>query len=287
MEALHIHKSAFIDHRIFRPLLSGPKKYNAVHVANVRQWKRHRLAWGVPRVAVVTYDYGEGGDQYQELAGYRDLAYGNFTRSEGQVRLDGVDHSAFARLSRMSLSPEEVREVICNSACGLILSAVEGCNSASAEYLLCGIPVVTTPSLGGRSELYDPRHVAIVNPTPAEVEAAVQRFNELQIDPTEVRESVMSKLREHRRRFIAWLCCISNKDLFGQADQDFWIPQFTNKLLGRSEVDPFYDHGLTFLHRADNLRRATLQLANTNLFNFSFSLILLHVVTYVVTSYSC
>jgi hypothetical protein len=52
----------------------------------------------------------------------------------------------------------EVREIpawLNQARVGLCLSAYEGCMRASAEYLLCGLPIVSTPNIGGRDRLAD------------------------------------------------------------------------------------------------------------------------------------
>jgi hypothetical protein len=217
LQAFHIHKNAFIDDKIFRPDISIKKLYSAVHIANVEKFKRHHLAWSVPKIAVVTYGYKEKFD-YDVLSGYKDLAYANFTQKDSGIELGPY------------LATEEVRDIICASNCGLILSAEEGANNASTEYMLCGVPVITTPSRGGREVLFDSRHVRIVEPDANQINLAVKQMQVRPINPFEIRESVMRKMKVHRRRLIEILNLISGKDLLIQANEEYWIPQFTNKL---------------------------------------------------------
>lgn len=222
LDGLHVHTNAFIDHRIFRPV-AVRKQLRAAHVANTEAFKRHRLAWNVEDIGVVTYDPRQSGD-FSELLGYRKLGFANFRLVDGQCR--------FAR----RLSPSEVATVVSASRCGLILSAVEGQNNASTEYLLCGVPVISTPSIGGRDAFFDPAHSTIVEPDPRAIEAAVERYQTDSPDPFQVRESVMRKIRAHRKRFLGWLSAVSDRDLLAQADEDAWIPEFTDKLKKRVEV---------------------------------------------------
>lgn len=222
LDGLHVHTNAFIDHRIFRPT-RHEQRLPAVHVANAEPFKRHRLAWGVEGIGVVAYTWRNHG-QLAELLGYRRLGFANFQITDGQCRLG------------RRLSPREVAIVVSASRCGLILSELEGQNNASTEYLLCGIPVVSTPSVGGRDAMFDPAHTRIVEPDPQAVEAAVADYQTSVPDPLEIRAAVMHKIREHRRRFIAWLSEIAERDLLESADEDCWIPQFTNKLKQRARV---------------------------------------------------
>lgn len=222
IDALHIHQNAFIDEKIFLPRVFMPKKYDAVHNANVHPFKRHQLAWQTENIAIVTY---LAGDHPVEgaLSGYRDIAYCN---------VDGNGRATH-------LNPEQVSKVLCQSICGIILSEKEGANFASAEYLFCGIPVVSTPSKGGRDEFFDVRHVTIVDPDPASVAKAVQQWKENPIEPQEIRAAVLAKAREHRRRLLGWLCAISNQDLFADVDENFWSPIFVNKLVDDMEVGSY------------------------------------------------
>lgn len=222
LDGLHVHTNAFIDHRIFRPV-SVRKQLRAVHVASAEAFKRHWLAWNVENIGVVTYDAMHSGN-FSEVLGYRKLGFANFRIVDGQCR--------FGR----RLSPAEVATVVSASRCGLILSAKEGQNNASTEYLLCGIPVISTPSIGGRDAFFDPAHSDIVEPDARAIEDAVERCQADPPDPVRVRESVMIKIRAHRRRFLGWLSAVSDRDLLAQADEDAWIPRFTNKLKKRVEI---------------------------------------------------
>ena len=88
---------------------------------------------------------------------------------------------------------------------GLILSEKEGACFASMEYLLCGLPVVSTPSIGGRDVFWDDRFVIVCDPTPEAVAGAVQEIKRRNIDPQLVRAATLEKVEEHRnvlRRFL-------------------------------------------------------------------------------------
>jgi glycosyltransferase involved in cell wall biosynthesis len=214
VEALWVHKNAFIDEKIFHPIPDINKKYSAIHIANVEKFKRHHLAWNIQHIAVLTYSY-KFNLNLNELRGYKHLAYSNFNLLSNVFTF---------------LNPLEVNRIICASNCGLILSAKEGTNNASTEYLLSGIPVVSTQSDGGRKEFFNPHHVSIVNADPDSVQMAVNWYQRNYINPTEIRESILVKIRENRRRFLDWLCKITKKDFYLIADKNFWIPQFINKL---------------------------------------------------------
>jgi hypothetical protein len=213
--AIHAHNSAFISERIFFPEPGTAKAFDAVHNAQTQPFKRHQLAYGVPNLALITYVGQRAAEQVADVVpGYRDLKFVNYAAGEGYRSLDGG----------------EVRHIVCQARCGLVLSALEGPNNASMEYFLCGVPLVTTPSRGGREAMYDPRHVAVVEPTPAAVEAAVAAFAAGAPDPQEIRAAALAKARPHRQRLIAWLSAVVGQDLADQADEHLWLPQFCDKL---------------------------------------------------------
>ena len=221
-DSLNIHHNAFIDERKFALAQSTEKRYSAVHNANLMKFKRHRLAWGVQNIALITYD-PNGENSFDEIDGYRDLAFTNRGQS-GTIE---------------SLNEKEVCKIVNESRCGLILSEIEGANFASTEYLLCGIPIVSTPSLGGRDEFFDPRHVKIVEPLAEAIEEAVTQWCERAPPSQEIRESILKKCRMHRERLLHWLCAVSGQNLFTNIDHNFWSPLFTEKLRNWVIVPPY------------------------------------------------
>lgn len=62
-----------------------------------------------------------------------------------------------------------------NSSVGGIFSATEGACYASTEYLMCGLPVISTHSTGGRDIWYTPDNSILVEATEPAVAARLQR----------------------------------------------------------------------------------------------------------------
>jgi hypothetical protein len=207
--------TAFVDERIYYPELEQPKLYAAVHTARTDAMKRHELAHGVSNLALISYPaFGDSEPVGDVAARYRSLGYVNWSEATGARFLD----------------PPGVRRLVSQSRCGLVLSAVEGANNASVEYFLCGIPLVTTPSQGGRDVMYDALHVTIVEPTAAAVEAAVAAYQASAPDPLDIRAAALARARPHRQRLIAWLSERAGRDLAMLADGNLWLPQFYDKL---------------------------------------------------------
>jgi len=61
------------------------------------------------------------------------------------------------------LNYHQVSDVVNRSNYGLCLSEIEGQCRAAVEYLFCGTPIISTPSLGGRDVWYTKNNHIIVN----------------------------------------------------------------------------------------------------------------------------
>ncbi len=98
------------------------------------------------------------------------------------------------------LQPEEVNQAINRAHVGLCLSPVEGAMFASTEYLLAGLPVVTTESKGGREILFDDLYCSTVADDPSAVADAVCQWKMRAVSPELIRAKTMDKLKTHRAR---------------------------------------------------------------------------------------
>ena len=90
---------------------------------------------------------------------------------------------------------------IAKARCGLCLSKAEGAMFASIEYLLCGIPIVNTQSLGGRDVMFPDFAVKTVPDTPEAVAETVQEFVEHAPEPEKIRAAALEKMKAHREVF--------------------------------------------------------------------------------------
>jgi hypothetical protein len=80
---------------------------------------------------------------------------------------------------------------------------------ASMEYLLCGLPIISIRSLGGRDVFFDEEYVQIVDATPDAVNNGVLEISRRQIPPQHVRQKTLAKIAEHRARLIDLVAEIS------------------------------------------------------------------------------
>jgi glycosyltransferase involved in cell wall biosynthesis len=170
-----VNQNAWIDELLVMKSMPTQKVYDAVYVGRRSAFKRHMLAAKVPNLAIVS-----GLNHGNDVAPIPDTVYVN----------------------SKPLLPDEVCEKINQSYCGLILSAEEGACFASSEYLLCGTPVVSTHSRGGRDAWYDDYNSIVCDPDPDQIAGAVAYFKANPRDPELIRANHVQEARRHRLRFI-------------------------------------------------------------------------------------
>ena len=103
--------------------------------------------------------------------------------------------------SDLGIRPNELSGYLSRARCGIMLSEAEGANYATVEYLLSGLPVVSTPSKGGRDEYLDPRYCLVVEPKEEVIKQAILSYKELAPDPEQVRNHTICIMESFRSRF--------------------------------------------------------------------------------------
>jgi glycosyltransferase involved in cell wall biosynthesis len=212
-DSVHLlNHNTFVDEDVFRPLLDMEKRYDAVYVARMTPWKRHELASGVSSAVHVF-------ERELQLGWDASLAYLNRMKSEMPSHhfVNRIGTEAFE-----PLPPHEVNRVLNSAHVGLCLSAEEGAMFASMEYLLAGLPIVSTPSLGGRDYFFDPDYCLIVPPDPSAIRDAVEALKARRIPAAEIRERTLKKVKRERRRFFDILCGAARELAAGPGPQIDW-----------------------------------------------------------------
>ena len=190
LTALFCNHNAFCNEHILRPDPQVPKKFDAVYNASMATYKRHALAAGIPSLALITY----------RNPALHDHAYEATVRASLPHAFWANDERAGAPLTR-----PEVVHLLNQSHVGLCLSDVEGAMFSSMEYLLCGLPVVSTPSKGGRAVFWDDRFVIVCEPDAASVARAVEELKQRHLDPQLIRQATLERIEAHRRRLREFL----------------------------------------------------------------------------------
>ena len=150
LPATFLNKNVMVSDQVFRPIQDAQVEFDAVYNARFVPVKRHELAAEVPRVAYLTYVEGKAQRQEQ----FRTLHAATLARNPHHMVLNDLVDGLPAGMSH-----EQVNAALDRAAVGLILSEVEGSSYASMEYLLAGLPVVSTPSKGGRDVFFDSEYL--------------------------------------------------------------------------------------------------------------------------------
>ena len=179
----------FVDERIFVPpprSAQPAKAFDAVYVARFDAFKRHELARAIDKLLLV-YDRPQLADIERVKSTLPRAHFANHESNAGAYRY---------------FSREAIRDLLHQASIGLCLSAVEGAMRASLEYRFCGMPVVSTKSVGGRDRYLLGPHVRVVNDDPDAVAAAVRELKERNFDPHAVREYVGQLIAFDRHNFL-------------------------------------------------------------------------------------
>jgi glycosyltransferase involved in cell wall biosynthesis len=185
LESFVANQNQFVDRAIFKPTAAaGGRPFDAVYNARFRRFKRHELAAEIPRLTLVGYEFDA-----PEFASIRALLPAAHLANE------------LARSTRR-LGSAEVNTALNSAACGLCLSAEEGAMTAAGEYLLAGLPVVTTASRGGRDYFLDGRFTRWVEPLASHVAREVAYLVAEQIPPAFIREETLRKFDAANEAFL-------------------------------------------------------------------------------------
>ncbi|MBY2989337.1 glycosyltransferase [Rhizobium leguminosarum] len=193
LEAELINHNMTCDLGLIYPL-PGPRLFDAIYNARLVGWKRHDLTTALSSCAFIFYrpDYMDGDQIYDEeaeiISRHKQLpghVFLNRWTPEGPVRMDY----------------SEVNFALNSAHVGLCLSSSEGAMQASIEYLLRGMPVVSTPSRGGRDWYFSDDFCLTCEPDPSAIASAVEHLKKKAIPPEYIRATTLAKIEADRDKF--------------------------------------------------------------------------------------
>jgi glycosyltransferase involved in cell wall biosynthesis len=76
---------------------------------------------------------------------------------------------------------------------------------ASIEYLVAGLPIVSTRSVGGREYFFDDDYCVVVGDDPREIRDAVAAIIARNIPRDYIRNKTMARVTRKRDRFMKWV----------------------------------------------------------------------------------
>jgi glycosyltransferase involved in cell wall biosynthesis len=201
--AIFCHHNLFCNENVFE-IQPTPIEYDAIYIARLDPYKRIWLARDIPKLRIVT------------------------ANPKDAVRLKewGCSH---AIINREFMEYTAIALEISKSCCGLALSKKEGGMLATTEYLLCGKPVITTPSRGGREYWLDPSNSLEISDSAADIAGAVRRVKNSSWDRSAIRQSALSRLQIQRGLLSEYLGKLTNPQKLPaatQMDADWLYKQF-------------------------------------------------------------
>jgi glycosyltransferase involved in cell wall biosynthesis len=156
--AILCNHNATIDREIFN-IQECNNIWNSVYTARVCKLKRHYLSYGLNNILYLT-----SGNKYNDKYS-----------KEGHSALIDNQNNSFTLCSQ-HLTAFEVNDLLNKSKVGLCLSSQEGAMYSSVEYLLCGLPIVSTKSTGGRDVFFTDTNCIIAEDSIESVSSCVQQW---------------------------------------------------------------------------------------------------------------
>lgn len=221
IKTLFCNSNSFLDYKLFNILPRTEKKYDAVYNATFAPFKRHYLAGEIKNLALIGYENHEVPFDSAYFPDLPQAKHLNYSKEKGFTWLN----------------PEDIVHILNGSRVGLCLSAVEGAMFACIEYLLCGLPVVSTKSLGGRAVFFEKDYVRIVEDDPTAVAKAVDDLIQSNISPYYIREKTLEKIRHHREKFNQFILDICSKEQVKPERVDGWYGKYVNKLVSVYDLE--------------------------------------------------
>jgi len=214
LNSIFANHNTFLDENRYR-IMNVKKKYDAIYLARFTLVKRHYLAKDIKKLLIIgTYkpdeiDYYNSSRAILDFATYKAKVLGIFiTNYMNQAHV------------------------------GLALSDFEGAMYASSEYLLSGLPVVSTPSLGGRDAYYRDDYVKIVEPDSRVVAEAVYELIKNPPDADMIRAETIKIMNHQRQSLINVIENIYQKAGTKRNFSSDWQRVFIHKLGLRTRI-PF------------------------------------------------
>jgi glycosyltransferase involved in cell wall biosynthesis len=218
LTALLCSHNALVDENIFTPLDNTIREFDAVYDGRLKAYKRHQLASEIRSLALI-YALNPSIDDMRAVEATR-RAFG------GAHFFNHPDGGGY-----VWLKPAEVNRCLNRCRVGLCLSSVEGAMYASIQYLLAGLPVVTTRSLGGRDVFFDQEYVATVDDRAEAVRLGVEELIRRDIPPGVIRAKTLARIAVQRSALIAIVQRIYDEEGEGRDFSAEWPALFHHKML--------------------------------------------------------
>lgn len=166
------------------------KIYDGTYIAQNAPLKRINLIEKIEKISLITSKMDRN----------------EFLRLKSQNPTIKVHNFLNADENYKKLNVKDIFEILTRSRCGIILSPYEAQCRAVAEYLLAGLPVLTTPSIGGRERFLTPSNSVICDPSETGIKNALDYFRTHSYEPKGIIHDFKTSVLKERK----WLGHIIN-----------------------------------------------------------------------------
>lgn len=180
--------NAFLDPSRYPLAKKGKHKFAALYIARITPFKRHFLAEKINGLHLI----------------------GSYSEKEKEYFTQTIARFPEAKWSQ-KVPSFFIGKRICEAACGLALSAVEGAMFSCGEYTLCGVPVVNTRNLGGRDTLLPEFAFRYAEDTAESVAENVEYWVSNPVDPAEIRNGFLKLAAPQREQVQELMDSIAGK----------------------------------------------------------------------------
>ncbi|MBP32612.1 MAG: glycosyltransferase family 1 protein [Burkholderiales bacterium] len=223
-------QNMFVDESMCYPIPGRERRYDAIYNATLAPMKRHELARLLPSCAYVTklFDHWPSRLKREQR--------NEFVRAlpRGHAIINDINEDGFAPMDHV-----QVNEAMASAHVGLCLSKLEGAMYASIEYLLAGLPVVSTRSKGGRDVFFHPETTLIVDDNPRAVQEGVAAMKARALPPEYVRATTLRLMTAERERFNIFIDQLRGHQIARPDDR--WSFSYYPKLRKVASLSNFED----------------------------------------------
>jgi hypothetical protein len=192
-DVLFCNHNAFLNENIFKIENISKKEYDLVIDSAFNTYKNVKFAKNIPNVVHIGYFTNHESSKNNSIVP-------NFGILANYLSVNG----SYKRLNK-----NEISDFYNKSLMGGIFSHVEGACFASSQYLLCGLPVISTKSIGGRDIWYNEDNSIICESNEESVleayETVKKKLFNREFNREKIRNTHLKQMDEHRNTLVEYI----------------------------------------------------------------------------------
>jgi glycosyltransferase involved in cell wall biosynthesis len=181
--SVYINKNCFLDESLFKIIDNTEKIYDGIYVTSIKTEKRLDILKNTKNILIVKNVNKE---------------------TDPNVNTENLN----------ILDEKMLKEDLCKkynqTLFGCIFSMLDYSSNVSSEYLLCGLPVITTTSYGGRDIWYNKYNHIMIDPNEDSFNKAInlckEKINSGLFNPELIRRNKINLMLEFRLKFNKLIC---------------------------------------------------------------------------------